>query len=60
MPVQVVWLEVRARSNPVAKPITIATTGSGHRQCSQNAPKPWVLSRPDQKMPRSNKRIPNP
>jgi hypothetical protein len=38
--VQVAWLEARAATNPVAKPSTIATTGSGHHQCSKNAPKP--------------------
>jgi hypothetical protein len=36
--VQMVWL--RAISHPVARPTTIATTGSGHHQCSQSARKP--------------------
>jgi hypothetical protein len=36
--VQVVWL--RATSHPVARPTTIATTGSGHHQCSQSAATP--------------------
>jgi hypothetical protein len=37
---QDVWLELRASSQAVTSPTTIATMGIGHHQCSQSALKP--------------------
>lgn len=38
-----------------ARPTAIAANGSAHHQCSEKAEKPWLLSRPDTKRPRTTK-----
>jgi len=41
-----------------ARPSTISASGIGHHQCSPKAARPWVLSRPAQKTPRSRRTAP--
>jgi hypothetical protein len=49
--------ERRAMST-AARPSTISASGIGHHQCSPKAARPWALSRPAQKTPRSRRTAP--
>ena len=42
----------------MTRPSTVSASGMGHHQCSQNAIRPCVLSRPVQNMPRTRNRPP--
>jgi hypothetical protein len=42
-----------------ATPRTITTSGVGHHQCSQKAPRPWLPSNPAPKTPSSTNPAPN-
>jgi len=50
--------EGRRATSTTAGPSRISASGIGHHQCSQKAARPWVLSRPAQKMPRRSRTAP--